>query len=57
MSYTRAEVDAKFNAVNEKSVFDLPILNTLGLDNMSAKAELKAYALQNPVEYTYINII
>ena len=54
MDYTRADIDAKFKAVNEKSVFDLPILNTLGLDNMSAKAELKAYALQNPVEYTKV---
>jgi hypothetical protein len=48
----RAEYDKKILAMKEKSVFDLPIKNTLGLDNMRRKAELKAFALQHPVEYT-----
>ena len=37
---------------NKESVFHLPIKNTLGLDNLKAKAVLKAYALQHPSEYT-----
>ena len=48
----REETKAEYDKVNKQSVFNLPIKNTLGLDNLKQKAVLKAYALQHPVEYT-----
>ena len=48
----RTATKEEYDKVNKQSVFNLPIKNTLGLDNLKRKAELKAYALQHPVEYT-----
>ena len=47
----RSVVNERYDTKKD-SVFKLPIKNTLGLDNMKSKAQLKTYALQYPVEYT-----
>jgi hypothetical protein len=44
----RAEINARY----EKSVFRLPIENTLGITAIEARAQLKSFALQKPAEYT-----
>lgn len=52
LDVSREEYESKVKSLEEKSVFKLPIKNTLGLDNLKSKAELKSYALAHPVEYT-----
>lgn len=48
----RTELNNSVRATQSESVFKLPIKNTLGLDNLKAKAQLKSFALSKPVEYT-----
>jgi hypothetical protein len=36
----------------EKSIFRLPISNTLGIEAIEARAKLKDFALQQPAEYS-----